>query len=312
LEDVSVKYRGGLLIRLGDKLILADPRRIPPRKPDLVLVSHGHSDHFSARALRALSEVPKLMSTPTWELVDPRKRLRNVVTIEEGEEIEIAGLTVAAYSAGHIIGSLQFLVSHRVDLVYTGDICTEDRILLKPARPLRCDVLVIEATYGSPKYIFPPRRELYRAIVELSKSLRDRGLVLAGRRIGVTQELTALLSFSKVATPLVHNSVARINAIYERYGELLGSYVVTDSTIPPRGVSIVPLNAARKREALPCTGWAAAWKSGIPLSSHSDFERLLNYVKLSSPQEVYTVYGFVKELASAVRERLGIEARPVK
>lgn len=314
--EVELRYDSGILVEWGGKRVIFDPVKPPSLRPDVVAVTHCHRDHCSVRALRALGGVPKLLSRATREIIDPRKRIPNVVEVEEGE-IEVEGIPFEVYEAGHVLGSLQFALNLDRRIVYTGDFNLERRIVLSPAPIVGADILVIEATYGHPRYVFPERRALYRLIVENVKAASEggEGIVLAGRRIGVSQELTALVSFSRLGSPMVHPSVARINEVYERFGEMLGHYLVPLE--PPaeekRGdVLIAPLNYnSPYREVVRCTGWALSWSRGVPLSSHADFTQLVKYVQDSGAEMVYAVYGFSEAFSSYIRRELGVDSRPL-
>jgi len=47
------------------------------------------------------------------------------------------------------------------------------------------------------------------------------------------------------------------------------------------------------------------------ISSHADFDQLIEYVKQARPKEVVTVHGFKEEFADYLRRKLGIRARPI-
>jgi putative mRNA 3-end processing factor len=51
---------------------------------------------------------------------------------------------------------------------------------------------------------------------------------------------------------------------------------------------------------------------GFPLSDHAGHDELLEFVRACGPSIVYTNHGFDEDLASDIRMRLGIEARPLK
>ncbi len=310
MAQLRVYRDGGVVVEKGGKRILLDPRALPRTKPDVIFVSHAHRDHYSLRALRALSRIPKVMSRATRDLIDPRGTLSNVVVAEAGEVVEVGGLALELYDAGHVLGSLQVRVDLGESVVFTGDFNLDRRIVLRPAPILRADVLIIDATYGHPRYCFPPRGELYRrllAIVKRSVEAGDRA-VLAARTLGTGQELTALLSLSAKLTPLVERRVAARNRVYEKYGEILGNYAVLTREPPPGSAAVVPLSAS-SRGAIQCTGWAI--EAGIPLSSHSDFDDLVEYVKRSGACEVYAAYGFTSAFSSYLRRFMGLDAIPL-
>ncbi len=322
-KKVNVEYNGGILIRIADRCILADPKSIPNVKPDLVLLSHAHSDHYSIRALRAIRKVPKVMSRATREIIEKKHdvKLREVVDVEDGFCGEVNGIYLEAYNAGHCIGSLQFRLNFKDSIVYTGDVNLSKRLVLEKARILKGDVLIIESTYGLPSYIFPDRRKLYCEILENIVGLMDMYDVVyvGGRSLGTLQELTFLLSVSRIGMPVVvHPAVYLYNLIHEKYGPPLGSYISTSKYIPgkPRGIHLIPLNLslnAKLEPAIVCTGWSIRWNksNAYPLSSHVDFSQLLEYVEKSGAEEVYTVYGFTKAFADYINSKLGIYAKPL-
>ncbi len=196
--------------------------------------------------------------------------------------------------------------------MYTGDFNPQRRLILKPARQLRADILVIEATYGHPRYIFPDRPVIYTRILHSVRSAIEEGknLVLSARRIGVAQELTSIISFLAKDTPLVYRSIAEVNSIYEEFGENLGNYVILENEVDLARPFIYPLSKKVRKKRIICTGWAVDY-GGLPLSSHADFKDLIKYVKESRAEEIYTVYGFSKSLAEQVSKEIGVNASPL-
>jgi len=314
MSKIEIAVDRGVHVRARGKYLLIDPTGIPSGKPDVVLLSHAHEDHYSLRVLRALHKVPLVMSEASWLLIDSRGRLGNVLTVKPGQEVEIAGLRIAAHEAGHIIGSLQFSFDlGETVVVYTSDFNLDRRLVLRPAELVKGDLLIIDATYGSPEYIFPPRAELYKAIVNRISQIVESGrsVVVKGRKLGVAQEVTALVSMATHLVPLVESSVAKYNELYERLGEPLGRYVSWDGgSVPESSTVLVSRLGARHAgfsETIMCTGWAL--RRGFPLSSHADFAQLVRYVLESKAAFVVPFAGFRHEFSSFLRENYGIEAR---
>jgi putative mRNA 3-end processing factor len=309
--EVTVDH--GVTLQSYGKVIVLDPTRMPKKVPEVILISHGHSDHFSHRVLKAYPSVPKIMSKATREIIDPRERLSNVIYIGHGETVEVSGVNFSAYSAGHIIGSLQFSFNlGGKEIVFTGDFNLEKRLILRPAQIVKGDVLIIDATYGAPTYIFPPRNKLYREIVSIAKRHFEENtpVVFKGRSIGTAQELVALMNASLDALPLVEEDIARHNHIYEAHGEWLGAYAYWNGQAPNKPSPIITGLSSKNGGAFPrriCTGWARG-KLGIPLSSHADLAQILRYIKESSASVVIPFCGFRKELATIAGKSIGIEA----
>jgi len=313
MSEIEVAIDRGVHIRARGKYVLIDPTGIPSTKPDVVLISHAHEDHYSLRALRALYRVPIVMSGASRLLIDSRGVLGNILTIEPSQEVEVAGLHIAAHEAGHIIGSLQFSFDFGGNLVvYTGDFSLDKRLILKPAELVKGDLLIIDATYGKPKYTFPPRAELYKAIVKRVNNVLESGgsVMIKGRKLGVAQEVTALVSMATELVPIVESSVGRYNELYEQFGEPLGRYVLWDGTGAPTLNAVVISRLGARHvgfsDTIVCTGWAI--RKGIPLSSHADFAQLVRYAVNSKATFVVPFSGFRRVFSKFLRENFGIAA----
>lgn len=314
---MKVRYDGGILVEVRGRRVLFDPVSYPSRKPDLIAISHAHWDHVNLRVLRKL-KVPIVMSYATAKLISLKGSLKGLdLKLLSGErgEIEVSGIPLAYEGAGHIVGSLQYAILTEPIIAYTGDFNTDERVILKPAKSIESDVLIIEATYGDPYYTFPSRWVSYNRLLEkVGEVLESEGSVtIAGRSPGVAQEVIALLLRSKFRGELyVHPSALKASRVhFEEEGEDLNLKVALK--VPEGGILIVKLSRWTEglcRKALICTGWALSNRNGIPLSSHADFPSLVNYVDSSGAEEVYTVFGYSYRLAKELRE-MGYNSEPL-
>ena len=101
IEALDWLGHSGFRVRTGRSTIYIDPYRVSPdaAKADLILVTHGHYDHFSPQDIEVLSH------RGTW-LVAPaavaERVSGNVVSIAPGEMLEdelVRGVAVAAVGA---------------------------------------------------------------------------------------------------------------------------------------------------------------------------------------------------------------------
>ena len=109
------------------------------------LITHAHSDHYGQNNLgneRAVAsdETAKILST----LAEREFKGR---TFKVGDGFEAGGIRVKTYATKHIFGSSAFLIDSDYKILITGDV--KDFSSLP-----KCDVLVTEATYGSPDFVF--------------------------------------------------------------------------------------------------------------------------------------------------------------
>ncbi|MFN7106162.1 MAG: MBL fold metallo-hydrolase [Pyrobaculum sp.] len=274
---------------------------------DFVLITHGHSDHVSRHVLRhlvvATRETFSAISVKYGGL-PPRR-----ITIKPGSVVEVGDVQIAAFDAGHILGSVMYFVEvDGVQILFTGDFNTAGSILTDGAEPIaRPDILVMEATYGDPAYVFPNRAEVYDELIDVvERHVKNQRVAIVAYPLGKAQEVTRLFGGLVGA----HKSVARYN---KAFGISTGNN--RDVVIVPNAREVPP--GYMKIEV---SGWYVdrylrrrALEEGIygiPLSDHSDFPNLVGFAVDTSPRLIYTVYGYSEKLARYLRKR-GLRAYPI-
>ena len=237
----------------------------------------------------------------------------------------VRGLAVTLLPAGHIFGSAQFfLETDAGSLLYTGDFKLRRGRSAEAAEWKRADTLIMETTYGLPRYRLPPTELVVQQIVAFCREALEEGAtpVLLGYSLGKAQEILCSLAEANLQ-PMLHGSVYRMTRIYEQFGQAFCQYERYDAKAVAGKVLICPPSANRSRmmERIPnkrvamISGWAvepnAIYRyqvdAAFPLSDHADYDDLLRYVELVQPQRVLTLHGFAAEFARDLRDR-GIEA----
>jgi Cft2 family RNA processing exonuclease len=244
------------------------------------------------------------------------------IVLEYGEPLERDRYTLTLYPAGHCLGSAQALVESRVTgerLLYSGDFKTRPSPVNEPLEPVACDVLVMEATYGRPEYVFPPEEEVLRTASATLRHWLSRGErpVVQGWRLGKCQEILHHLLAAGFDVA-VEESAHRICETYQEAGvSFHGSFHCLDGQWPEGQVVVCPpgrksasvLDKFRHQRVMELTGWAVGgghhWgrrgDASLPYSDHADFNDLVAYVQQVQPKQVYTVNGF-PELAAHLRQ----------
>ncbi len=310
---VVVEYQRG--VHLPEAGLWLDPR--DPR--EMAFISHAHSDHigFHKRIL---------CSPATARFMQVRVGLdaRVFQTLAFGEIGAFDGWSVKLLPAGHILGSSQlFYESGRGDLLYTGDFKLRKSLSSEGAVTTHAETLVMETTYGLPRYQFPPVSQTLEAVVKFCMEALEDGEtpVLLGYALGKAQEILAALQGVKLPV-MVHGSIARMAKVYEEFGSAFPPYAEFEAATAAGHVLICPpsVNGSRMLRSLrgrvaALTGWAmdpgAAHRlqvdAAFPLSDHADYGDLLQYVQAVRPDRVLTLHGFAQEFARDLRER-GVEA----
>lgn len=273
---------------------------------DFAVISHGHTDH-TARHRRVLT-------TPgTARILRQRDRLKHVVELPYDTPWEADGYRLTFYPAGHCLGSAQMVLDLEDAgevMVYTGDFKLRPNATTDAASIIPCDVLVLDATYGHPRYVFPPDEEVFHQVCTfVNRTLNDGAVpVLLAYALGKSQEVLKLL-VSQGYEVSVHQEIYDMARLYEQEGVVFGGpyelFTGGDLTgkvllAPPhRRTSPEVMRLARKRTAM-ISGWGvdrdAKYRFRVdevfPFSDHADFEQLVRYVQEAAPQRVYTVFGF--------------------
>jgi putative mRNA 3-end processing factor len=324
LED-RVSWLDGLFVHTSDLTLAFDPsktRRIP--KKARVLVSHAHGDHTGGFGYKGVKQSTR--ETRDIHYVLRNHRIIDFHPLKINEKLTIDDSEILVLDAGHMLGSAQFLVNTpNSSILYTGDINCTDTLTTKAAEPEHCDLLVMEATYGSPHYRFPPRETVYAEIVEWALQTIKTGRVpcLHVYAAGKAQEMIRLFNVYTRLPVIVNPRLDGVNEIHRKSGVDLEWFPATSrdgKTILDKDPCVyitTPNDRAhigRSFSRAYATGWALSLGSNVtafPLSSHADFDQLVSFVKACDPEQVYVFTGFAEEFRRAIKTRLGREAKAI-
>ncbi|MFX1368773.1 MAG: MBL fold metallo-hydrolase [Promethearchaeota archaeon] len=303
------KHGGGLSLEYGHVKLGLDTGL----NRETTLLSHSHADHLSGiqRAYRVIS------TEGTIETLYARGYKINAKTelIDIGESIGQLGVKITALNAGHVLGSTMFFLEFDDDLtvLYTGDFNAVDSLVHSAAKPVRADVLITEATYGTPSWVFPDRRAIYSEVLSKAEEVIQTGRipVFQAYSLGKAQEAIALLHSGGFNVVSGNHKIDSVCKVYRKHGvdlrhlslsskgalEMLkeGCAIVCSS---PRHMMKNMQNElghsyARKIEPrlehFSLSGWTLGetGKRGFPLSAHSDFPGLIDFAKKVNPRMAY-------------------------
>lgn len=310
---IDVHYKNG--VYLPAHVLWLDPQR----DQDFAFVSHAHADHIGRH-----KEV--ILSANTARLMRARlsgERVENV--LEYDTPAEFRGGTVRLLPAGHIYGSAQFHYETPVgSLLYTGDFKLRPGKSAEPTQWRQADTLIMETTFGLPRYVFPPAETILEDIRKFCiEALEEDAVpVLLGYSLGKAQEILASLASLNVPV-MLHGAVYKMTKLY---GEMMGHFPAFERydtsavqgkilICPPSANRSIMLKKIKNRRVAMLSGWALTpgavhryqCDAVFPLSDHADYPDLVRYVELVQPKRVLTLHGFANEFAADLRAR-GIEA----
>ena len=110
----------------------------------------------------------------TWDKRDIDDSIESWQTHDHGEPFELDGWECTLHLAGHVPGaSMIELRSEDLSILWTGDIDTRNSPNVLGAKPINCDILVMEATYAARNHINRAEEEM--RLVERVQEVRSRG-----------------------------------------------------------------------------------------------------------------------------------------
>lgn len=303
-----VRYQGAAHLTTID--LWLDPRA----RREWAFISHAHSDHIARHDT-------VIVSSPTYHFIRQRKVCPlQADVLPFGEQRRIRGVDFTLFPAGHILGSAQLLAEiNGQRLLFSGDFKLRPNKAAETIEVPHADVLIMETTFGHPRYSFPPSDGVVEAMAAWCDACLAEGVtpVLLGYSLGKGQEILAVLA-ERGYRFLLHNTLYETTRLAEDLGVAFPPF---ERWSPGMGAGAVVVCPPHLRKWLtpklpPCrtaivSGWAfdpaAKYRYGTDtafcLSDHADYADLLTYVERVQPTQVYTVHGYASEFAGELRRR---------
>lgn len=248
------------------------------------------------------------------------RRLR-ALTAPYGRPFNLGKARLELFPSGAMVGAASLLVEIDRRIVYAGAVDPRPGRLPGPAEVRGCDVLVLDATYGHPRFRFPPAAETLaraRAWVDARAAAGDTPVLLADP-LGVGLDLVAELgaTYRVRVQRGVHEAARKLPGLgfrlppVSRFSGTPGPGEVV--LWPPSGRAAPAIaRIARARVALVGAGDAerAGAEIAFPLVGAADFAGLVEVVDKSGAKIVYLLGGASAELQDALKAR-GVDARPL-
>ncbi|MEM2995869.1 MAG: MBL fold metallo-hydrolase [Candidatus Bathyarchaeia archaeon] len=298
----------------------------------LRVVTHAHADHLIGLR-QSLSTCEKvLMTKATKDLIDvmrgPLFLLGGFVeALDYGKTLQYNEERITLFHADHILGAAQVLVedAEGTRIAYTGDFRVDGTPVLD------ADVLVMEATYGSPSCKRCFDKDVKDLLVSLVKEGLKNGVVHVFGFHGKLQEVMQILRDADVNVPFIApEGVLHVSRVCERHGMRIGRLMLLEereaAELLKKNLPCIVfyhMNAKNRVGGDALRIYVSGWEFDVPcreiaekeyiiaLSDHSDFDGLMEYVRRSKPKFVVADnfrVGYAETLAKEIRKRFGVSA----
>lgn len=297
--------------------------------------THVHLDHMdSFETSKGCQQI--IASEPTLDLLiaeyDADLPFRsNITALKEFQRHSVGSSEVTLVSSGHMLGAVQVIteLGNGMRLGYSGDFQWPlDHII-------QVDALVLDSTYGAPNNV----REFSQGhceerFAQLVQRLIASGPVHVRAHRGTLQRALQVIN-DEIGCPVIGSlRLSREVAVYRAFGYSIQPLVVHPSEeatslirdgyyvrmygtgdqnpVDIRSGSKIALSAYFTRPETPVVEYSER-AYGLAMSNHADFEGTMDYVKATNARLVVTDNtrgGKGYQLAAAIQQKLGVEARP--
>ena len=282
---------------------------IDPHQPvDKALITHGHSDHARSGhgAVLATAETIAVMKVRLGE-----NCAGSLQAITSSEKLTLGGVTVSFAPAGHILGSVQIVMTHGSQrAVVSGDYKRRADPTCASFEPVACDLFVTEATFGLPVFRHPSDASEIGKLLASHARFPERTHLVGVYGLGKCQRLIALLRRAGYdRTIWLHGAMEKLCALYVSLGQDLGVLkpVAGETESLAGEIVLCPPSALAdrwsRRMVDPITCVASGWmrvrgrarQRGVELplviSDHADWPELLDTITETGAGEIWVTHG---------------------
>jgi len=219
------------------------------------LITHAHTDHHGLKNMKNRKAVASKETALIVEAVSG-ERFKGI-TFDVWETIKVGGLKIKTFETKHMHGSTAFYFN---GVLITGDV--KDFSSLP-----KCDLLITEATYGHPTYVFED--EIERVI----KAAKD-GWELGAYPIGKAQRVAELLNENDIG----FRTTEKIERICR----------VLDIDFQEGDARLLPTKEVRNGFILSAQRF---YRNRIVLSDHIDYRGIIEMISHCDPDYVLFYHG---------------------
>ncbi|MCS7143913.1 MAG: MBL fold metallo-hydrolase [Archaeoglobaceae archaeon] len=243
------------------------------------LITHAHSDHYGQRNVLNRNAIASVETAKILKAVTGKEFKGKIFCI--GDNFRLGELKIETYATKHIHGATAFYLKD-ADLLITGDV--------KQWRDFpKCRVLITEATYGDPSFVFEDE-------IEKLLSVAKKKVCLGAYPVGKAQRVAEILR-KEGHEFTAEDKIKRIcSALGIEVGDS-GSRIVS-----PRNLSDGYILTAQRYYKVP----------RIVISDHMDYRGIIEMVEHCKAEHVIFYHGKASERLKKELAEMGVSYSTLK
>lgn len=262
----------------------------------------GELSFLSSAATTFQSKVPQVIATEeTVRILEAYRKKPNALVCQYNRPFSIGRLRMELLPSGCVLGGASLYVeTDSGRLLYAPQLQTQRIPTVRQMQLKKANALVLGVSHPDPTTTLPNRKKERERLLESVQSSVAKGdyPVVLCDPVSTAQELTKL--FLDQGIPVaVHDSIFRVNNIYETYGSKLGPYArYVRKHQKAKRVTIFPLPGRKTvllRSALPDGPLVIVEGDAEPTAASVPAERFVLSTACDGPE--------IKEIVSAVNPR---------
>jgi len=210
--------------------------------------SHANGDlsFLSSAALPYKSKVPQVITTEeTVKILETKQKRPNALVCQYNRPFSIGRLRMELLPSGSVLGGASLYVeTDKGRLLYAPCVQTQKIPTVRQLQLKKAQTLILGAFHPDPNSALPNRRKEKERLLMTIKSHLEAGRFpsVLCQPVAIAQELTQMLTEERIPVA-VHNSIYRVNRVYETYGCPLGDYSLYDPRRTKHRVLLLPVHA---------------------------------------------------------------------
>jgi putative mRNA 3-end processing factor len=286
------------------------------------VITHAHSDHArrGSKHYYCTDSGTSLLKTRLGKKI-------TVTSFPYGVTFSLGLVEISFHPAGHILGSAQVRIQFSNEVwVVSGDYKRDPDPTCAAFEPVKCDVFVSEATFGTPAFAWNKSANVGKQIMDWwsQNAANEMNSVLFAYSLGKAQRILGLLAPLTKDIIYCDQATTQLNDCY-RSQQISLAPTICISTLtqhePIVGkLFIVPPSFLQSKQACILgqrykTAFASGWMmrrsnrfdQGFLLSDHADWQDLVSTILETGAQRVYVQHRGKGALVRHLK-KLGVQA----